>query len=363
MHKVIRAMLYIAIPLLILRLLAPQLILSYVNGLLDKQNGVAGSVEDIDIFVFNGSYTVKGIELYHRVNDEKRPLLNANSLRFSLDWAALLRGEVVTAMQINQPGLFIKDKVNEAESIDEAVLNETTWLGLARNLTPVSIETLDVVDGSIQFVAKDSETSTEFSITNINGSVTNLHNNADSSLLTEVNFESAVNGTATLTVNGSLNPNSAEPIFDINVDMTPLPLSETRQIIDLYAPFDIDAGQFDMAAEIKADHGQVDGYIKFGVYELSVFSFKDDVIKGWSDKDDSLIQPFVEAFSGLIAQFLENDKQSLIATRVPLEGDIANPDIPYFIAFSGFLKNAFIEAYKLKVENIVSFSGKDQDRE
>jgi hypothetical protein len=145
--------------------------------------------------------------------------------------------------------------------------------------------------------------------------------------------------------------------------MSPLPLSETRQIIDLYAPFDIDAGQFDMAAEIKADQGQVDGYIKFGVYELSVFSFKDDVIKGWSDKDDSLLQPFVEAFSGLIAQFLENDKQSLIATRVPLEGDIANPDIPYFVAFSGFLKNAFIEAYKLKVENIVSFPTKDQGSE
>jgi hypothetical protein len=123
MHKVIRAMLHLAIPLLILRLLAPQIVLSYVNGLLDKQNGVAGSVEDVDLFVLYGSYTVKGIELYHRVNDEKRPLLNAESLQFSLDWTALLRGEVVTVMQINQPSLFIKDKLNEAESVDDAVLN------------------------------------------------------------------------------------------------------------------------------------------------------------------------------------------------------------------------------------------------
>jgi hypothetical protein len=42
---------------------------------------------------------------------------------------------------------------------------------------------------------------------------------------------------------------------------------------------------------------------------------------------------------------LENKETKAIATRVPIAGTIEQPEVDYWIAFFGVLRNAFVEAY------------------
>eukprot|EP00919_Chromeraceae_sp_WS-2016_P071529 GHVR01169348.1.p2 GENE.GHVR01169348.1~~GHVR01169348.1.p2 ORF type:complete len:102 (-),score=15.61 GHVR01169348.1:142-447(-) len=83
------------------------------------------------------------------------------------------------------------------------------------------------------------------------------------------------------------------------------------------------------------------------------FSWHEDVIE---DGDNPLLLMF-EMIGGALATLFANDDKDLVATRVPIEGALDDPHVSTFDALSGILKNAFIEAYSLKVEDSVSGLG------
>ena len=77
-----------------------------------------------------------------------------------------------------------------------------------------------------------------------------------------------------------------------------------------------------------------------------------DVIKG----DDNPLQLFIEALSAALAELFENDDEKLIATRIPIQGDISSPDTSVLKAIGGLFYNAFIKAYQMRVEDIIDFT-------
>ncbi|MEP1871646.1 MAG: hypothetical protein ABJJ44_19100, partial [Paraglaciecola sp.] len=86
------------------------------------------------------------------------------------------------------------------------------------------------------------------------------------------------------------------------------------------------------------------------IYELEVFSWQEDAI----EDDDNPIALLGEAAGGMVAEIFENNDEQLIATRIPISGDLSNPDISAWVAFKGIVKNAFVQAYDLKLEDSVN---------
>ena len=58
--------------------------------------------------------------------------------------------------------------------------------------------------------------------------------------------------------------------------------------------------------------------------------------------------------SGGLAELLENQKRDLLATKIELQGKIDSPEAPILPVLLGILKNGFINAYEIKVEDSVS---------
>ena len=337
--------------LLSIRIAAPFAAKWYANKVIAEQPGIEGSVDDVSLALFMGSYTVSGISLYQAGSENALPLFAAEKFVIGLSWGKLLKGEVVTQIELFKPTITALDRRDTVDITQEEVLDEKTWIGLAKNLSPFSLEKLTVVDGKIAFSVISNNLFGGVMLSEVNGEITNLHNDAQSDLLTELRFVGAVEGKSRVQVNGSLNPNTQLPTFDINVEMERVPTSVTENIIKIYAPFDIEAGEFDLAAELKSLSGKVDGYVKAGVYNLTVFSWKQDVVKD----GDNPIQLFVEGISALLATVFENDQKELVATRLPISGDLSQPTTSFTRALSGLFYNAFVEAYQLDVEDVITF--------
>lgn len=125
----------------------------------------------------------------------------------------------------------------------------------------------------------------------------------------------------------------------------------------MYTPFDIEAGGIDGAMELVAKDNNLNGYVKAGVQNLSVFSWREDIEKD----DDGIFTAIFEGSVDLLGSILENDESKLVAARIPIEGQLDNTDVSTFQAVISVLKNAFFDAFKMKVDNVISFEDPKSD--
>lgn len=339
--------------LLLLRLFAPLAIKKGINYAIATTAGISGKVGDVDIALYRGAYQVHDIELYMVDGQQQKPLIKVQRVDISVLWSALFNGSLVAELAISHPEFYFIDTAGQKEKINPNIKDEQTWITLVNRLAPFSIDRVDIIDGVIALETFTGKRRTVTEIRDVQGQVTNLTNSRSfsGSLVSQMSIQAKVAGVCLLSVSGSYDPYAAKPTFDFDVEMQRLPVKQIDHLIRFYTPFDFEAGEVDFAMELAAKQGQVQGYVELGVYHLEVFDWQEDVVK---DGDN----PFEWLFEGLVgglSEILENDKKDLLATRIPLEGQIDDIDTPLLPAIVAILKNGFVKAFDLKVDKIISF--------
>ena len=352
---------FLAIALL-LRVASPYVIQDYINGKLDHTEGISGSVGDVDIALFRGGYSIKDIKIFTVEGiDNAKPLLSVDEIDLSISWPALLKGHLVTEMLFFHPQVAIYDKKRDTQEQNDQVKDETTWIGLANNLVLFSIDRLDIYNGKITLLNNFNGSERATNLSNINGYIFNITNaqNLDDSLVTEFNLKAAIMGKAQAKLDGKLDPFSEKANFDINLELQKFSVNSIDTLLQVYTPFDVEAGRIDGAIELACNDNKLDGYVKAGVYDLSIFSWRADV-----EKDgDSFFTLLFEGTADLISQFLENDQSDLLAARIPISGKLDNTEISTFSAVMSVMQNAFFDAFEMKVDNIISFEDTNEQED
>jgi len=340
--------------LILARVGAPYAVQYYINQQINQTKGITGQVGDVDLQLYRGAYAVDDIEIY-AVDEQSspKPLLSVKTLDFSLAWSAVLNGNLVTNMVFSQPKVVVYDKDTTTPEQNQQVKDERTWIGLANNLVVFSIDTLKIIDGKISLVNQTKKGEIPTYIANINADIKNITNaqNLTKTLVTSVDVKGDLMGEATLTLVGKLDPFSEQANFDFNMEVQRFSVKQIQTVFNVYTPFDIEAGGIDGAMELAAKSNEVNGYAKAGVYDLSIFSWREDVEKD----DDGLFTIIFEGGADLLSAILENDESQLVAARIPIEGTLDNTDISTFQAVVSVLKNAFFDATKMQVDDIVSY--------
>lgn len=335
-------------------LAAPFLIQNYVNDKIKNTEGISGYIGDVDLALYRGAYAINNIKIY-AVEEQKapKPLLAIDRLDFSLSWPALLKGNLVTQMTFFKPEIVIYDKKRGTDEQNQQVKDETTWIGLANDLVLFSIDSLTINNGKITLINEGEQGEEPTYLSKINGHLSNITNakNLDKSLVTGFDVEAALMGQAMLKLDGKLDPFSEKANFDVNLELERFSVKYIDSVFQFYTPFDIEAGSVDGALELTAHDNKLNGYVKAGVYDLAIFSWREDIEKD----DDGLFTLIFEGSSQLISEFLENDESELVAARIPVSGELDNTDISTFEAVVSVLKNAFFDAFEMKVDDVISF--------
>ncbi|MES2605258.1 MAG: DUF748 domain-containing protein [Pseudomonadota bacterium] len=335
--------------LLILRIAATPALQWYVNNKLDESPQYAGQVGDIDLMVLLGAYNIENVEIIKTEGDVPVPLFAAREVKFSLVWRALLNGAAVGEAELFDPQINIVDSNDESK---KQTGEGGQWLSIIEDLFPFRIDRAIIHNGELHFSNFDSEPKMDIFLTQMEAEALNLASRRalTDSPIAQVKMAAKAMEVSDLTLGAAFDPSTEKPTFDVNARLLQLPILQLDNFIRTYAPFDVEGGTLDVATELAARDGQLNGYVKPIIYNLNVFDWQEDIRE---DKDNPL-RALWEGLVGGVAQLLENQPRDQLASYIPLEGDVSNPDTNVFVAVAGILKNAFVEAYRANLDNTVS---------
>ncbi len=112
---------------------------------------------------------------------------------------------------------------------------------------------------------------------------------------------------------------------------------------------DASQGTFSVFPEMQVEHGKIQGYIKPILKHLE--------IARWKEAKENPLKVLWETIVAGVAEILKNQPKDQIATRIPLSGDIGNPDAGFFATIGNLLRNAYIQALFPNLEGYLGRGG------
>lgn len=342
----------ILILLIIIRLILPYVVLKLVNDRLTKIKGYYGHVVDIDIALIRGAYQIDSIYLnkVDTITNKQTPFFSASVIDLSVEWKALFKGSIVGEVIMERPMItFTKDKV-EPKSIRN---DSSSFKNLKDDLMPLQINRIEINNGIIKYLDESSNPKVDIALTNAYALALNLRNSYDSTSL----LPASLNATADvyegkLSLNAKLNPLADDPTFDMNAEIKDTNLVKLNEFFQAYAKVDVNKGKFGLYTEVAAKDGKFKGYVKPLIQDLDIL--------GKEDRNDNILRKIWEGLAGGIGEIFQNQSKDQVATKVPFEGSLKNPDTDTWEAIAQILKNAFIRAIQPSIDQEINIQTVDQ---
>lgn len=354
--KTLTVILIVLAVLVVFRIALPYIVLHYANKSLASMDRYRGHIEDIDIALIRGAYTIDSIYLnkLDTTTLKETPFFAANKIDLSVEWKALFKGEVVGEVLMIEPMLrFTKDKAEPKDvKKDSSDFNQ-----VVDELMPLSINRFEVRDGRIQYVDNGTKPRVDIQMSNVDLLALNLRNSYDSGELLPASIKAHANiYEGTLDVNCRLNPLAEDATFDLNAELKNTNLIKMNDFFDAYANVDVNKGTFGLYTEMAAKNGRFEGYVKPLIKDLEIL--------GKEDRKDNILKKLWEGTVDLVGEIFENQPRDRVATKIPLRGSTRSLDTNVWYAIGEVIRNAFIQAIQPSLDqeiNIASVgTGKDE---
>jgi len=348
MKKKYKVILIIVGVLIVIRLILPSVVLHYANRALANMNGYYGHIDDIDLSLWRGGYTVNNVYLnkVDSVTNEQTEFFQASSVDFSMDWVSLFQGSLVGEMVFESPKLTFE---NDATELGDLANDSTAFAKLLNDFMPMLVNEIKVNNGTLHYIDSTTKPVVDVSLTNLSVIALNLTNIVDA----DVELPATIKGhgaiyEGTIDFSMTLNAMSSDATFDMNAELKNTNLVSMNDFFKAYGKFDVSSGHFGLYTEMAAKDGNFIGYVKPIIKDLKVI--------GAEDRNDSFISKLWESVIGIGGVVLENKKHDQVASKVEMKGTFENPEIKKLDAFWELLRNAFIHALIPSIDNEISIN-------
>jgi uncharacterized protein YhdP len=233
-----------------LRIALPYILLNYVNKQLTMIDGYTGHVNDIDVALYRGAYTIKQIKLDKTGGKVPVPFFAADIIDLSVEWKALLKGRIVAEIEVERPTLNFVSGPSKATSQTDI---DNDWTKVVDNLLPVKLNRFQVNNGKIHYRDFHSSPRVNIEAGEVHILAENLTNAGQikNTLPSTVKASATVyNGTVNLDM--KINPLTAIPTFDLNARLSPVKITAMNDFLQAYGNFDAETGTISMYCEAAA---------------------------------------------------------------------------------------------------------------
>lgn len=346
--KILIALAIVAVLVVAVRLALPHVVLHYLNKTLATMDGYYGKASDIDIALIRGAYEIDSIYLnkVDSTTQKQTPFFGASQIDLSVEWKALFHGSIVGELIFENPMMrFTKDKVEP----DEVRNDSSSFKNLLDDFMPLQVNRVEINNGSIQYIDESSKPRVDIHLTNAYALAENLRNSYDSTVVLPASLRAHANiYEGEFTVNMKLNPLADEPTFDVNAELKNTNLVKLNDFFKAYAKVDVNKGRFGLYTEVAAKDGKFTGYVKPLIQDLDIL--------GQEDRDDNILRKAWEALVGAAGEVFENQRKDQVATKVPFQGSLKNPDTNVWFALTRVLQNAFIQALQPSIDQEINIA-------
>lgn len=340
--------------LIIVRLALPSIVKRYVNKTLNELPGYTGHVEDIDLSLYRGAYKIKGLVLEEEKGNPKYPFLQIAQTDLSIEWKSIFKGKIAGEVIMKSP------KINIVATTSTDTTSEATqehWTEVVKDLMPITINRFEANNGKIAYLDFNASPDINLNVENMHLVALNLANVEEEG--------NALPSTVTLTgtsigggaLKGDMKANMLKeiPDFDMKMQLTKVDLTSLNDFIKAYGKFDVERGQLDMYSELKAKDGKLDGYVRPFFENVKVLNWEKDREEG------GFFRATWEAVVGLFKDVVENPKQDNIATQIPVQGDLNQPDTNAWRTVLNTLRHAYIRAFTRGLESTASSAAASEE--
>lgn len=338
------------IPLIILalliglRLALPYIIKNYVNKVLTDIPGYHGQVEEIDLSLLTGAYTIHRLYL-NKVNAGSQiPFLHFEKTNIAIEWNSLFNGRIVSEINMTGPEMIYVFEDQQKESSESADVED--WTKALTDLVPIDINKLEIHDGKVAFVQLTADPNIDLHLDSLELYATNLRNvvRQEAQLPSNLSADAISFGGGSLHLEGQMDLVKQIPDMDLALTLENANAVALNDFTDHYAGLDFDQGNFSLYSEMAIADGYMQGYMKPIIKDAKLIG-----------KDDAFLETLWEGFVGFFKFILKNHKENTLATKVPLEGDLTDVNTKIWPTVTNIFKNAWIKAFQGILDDDIEF--------
>ncbi|MCW8193599.1 DUF748 domain-containing protein [Proteobacteria bacterium 005FR1] len=327
-----------------LRLALPWILEDYINDHLANLEGYDGQVGDIDVALWRGAYQIQAIQIHKEQQGSLEPFFTGELIDLSVDWRKLLDGSLVAELTLINPQLNLVEAEDERQSQTGA---DVDWAERIDELFPFRFEQIVVRDGTIRFRTPAIETKDALVARQVNGKVQNLTNTAEIAEEAFASFEFASRILdAPIHLEGKVNPTAQDPTFDMNLRLEKVNLTDLNPWLREYLNADAQGGTFAVYTELAAADGRFEGYVKPFAENVDLYDL--------GEKTDGFLQSAWEAALNFAAEIFEYQPEQEAATRIPVGGELDDPEAGILAAAFNVLRNAIGGTFARSLEHSVT---------
>jgi hypothetical protein len=347
LKRTTKILIALVVLLIIARLLLPYFVLRYVNKTLVDMGEYTGHVEDIDIQLIRGAYQIDDLRVRKINGNIKEPFIFIPKTDLSVEWKSLFRGRLVSEVECYNPKLNFAFSDNEASNQTGA---EVDWTAYLKKLLPISINRFAVIDGTINLTSLITQPRADLSLKKFQGEIRNIRNveDKDKKLPSPVVASGDVPGYGgSMAFSANMNLLKVVPDFDYNLRFSDLQLVKINPLAREYANLDFEQGTMSVYSEMAMLDSKLNGYLKPLTKGMKIFKLNEH-------EGRSVGKFFTELVAQAGTAVLKNQKHDQVATRIPLNGTVADIKTAIWPTVFGVLRNAYIEAFKGEFDNNIT---------
>ena len=331
--------------------LTPVLAKFYLNHFILADIGnYTGRVERIRLNLLHGSYVLKDLTIFRVGGNQQVPFFKVKEFSVYLSWEALTEGAILVSATLNQPQLNFLDAKKESKRQSGAGGN---WLVTFENLIPTTLHELKIQNGKLSFQNFDTQPKVELTATQISGTLTNLTNVKDKQgkRVAEAYAQAQLLDNAEVTARAKFDPFDYND-FDFAAQIKNLHLPKINSFSQAYGNIDFEDGSGDVFCEIKAQSGEITGYIKPLFSDVNILSWKQDV----EQQQDNPLQLLWEGGLGFVKTLFTSADSEQVASKIEISGSVDQAKIDSWQAIASFIKNAFSDALEKQFDHYTSLT-------
>lgn len=321
------------------RLYLPTIVKDYVNARINALDGYSGSIVDIDLFLWRGAYQIDGLRIYKDKMGTETPFAAADTVDLSIEWTALFKGAVVAEIDIYNAELnFTKYQTGEGAG----------WKKLADKLSPFDINRFDIHSGRVEYADYTAEPNVHLFIDGIDANITNIRQiiNKDEKLPSNITLSGTSIGGGALSINGSMDALRDLPDMDLAMELENADLTAINDYARDAVAIDFESGNLNLYSELAIADARLVSYLKILATDVSLVDLK---------QDSNPINALYESLASVFIEIFENQEEDQFALRIPIEGNLGDPDSDNWSAFLSVFENAFGNAFTRDEDGTINF--------
>ncbi|WPU64107.1 DUF748 domain-containing protein [Peredibacter starrii] len=300
-----------------LRMILPSLMVAVANNRLKKESpNFSFHIDDIDLAIIKGKYTIEGITGTMKSNGQQ--FMSISSVNADVPWKNIFDGKIITDIVVNRMNVTASQKLIDTAKKEKTRIKELLAEKKKEDKdkdeddkkkeSRLNVKVFKLNDSNItiqdllSFKGKETRT-----ISNINVIASNL-TPSDKNPVTNFVMTADVFGPAPLKV-GGIATLKTEPLqWDVNSELKKFDLRTLNPLVREKVKAYIHKGKLDLYAEAKSQMGKIEGYVK-----PFVSKFKMDTPEGGFDFKGSA----AKEGGNLVKLLLTDSEAKTLATVFP----------------------------------------------